>query len=236
MPKATKKSEATQAHILATAMDLFQTHGFEKTTMRMIAQSADMSLGAAYYYFKTKEELVLQFYAQTSAEASAQNRTIVSASTDFQQRMSALLVFKLEQMSPFKELAGVLARQAADWSHPLSPFSPQTKPMRDEAIGLIADVLEGSNLKVSGALRPHLPRVLWLYQMGIVLFWVNDTSADFQRTRNLIKVSLGLLQKLMRATALPFMNGINQAAVEIVETVMSGASAVEVAEPAEAET
>lgn len=225
--RATKKSEATQAHILETAIALFQAHGFEKTTMRMIAEAAGMSLGAAYYYFKTKEELVLQFYAQTGEEAREQNRAIVAASTDFQQRMSALLLFKLEQMTPFRDLATVLARQAADWSHPLSPFSPHTKPVRDEAIGLIEDVVAGSNLKVSAALRPHLPRILWLFQMGVVLFWVNDASPDYRRTRTLISVSLGLLQRLTRATALPFMNGINQAAVEIVETVLSGANAVE---------
>jgi len=226
-PKATPKSEATQAHILATALELFQAHGFEKTTMRMIAAEAGLSLGAAYYYFSTKEALVLHFYAQTGAEARERNSEIVAASADFQQRMQGLLLFKLEQMAPFRELATVLARQAADWDHPLSPFSPHTKPMRDEAIGLIEDVLSGSNLKVSGAVRPHLPRILWLYQMGIILFWVNDPSPDYRRTRTLITVSLALVQRLTRATALPFMKGINQSAVEIVETVMGGTGRAE---------
>ena len=220
-PKKTAKSEATEAHILETALALFQAHGFEKTTMRMIAQEADLSLGAAYYYFKTKEELVLRFYAETGAEARDHNWDIVASSKDFQKRMTSLIDFKLEQMAPFRDLATVLARQAADWSHPLSPFSAHAKPMRDEAIGLIEQVLEGSNLKASSVLRPHLAPMLWLYQMGVILFWVNDASPGQRRTRELITVSLGLVQKLIQATALPFMGGISQAAVRIVELVTS---------------
>jgi AcrR family transcriptional regulator len=218
-PRQTPKSEATQVRILESALALFQSQGFDKTTMRQIAEASGMALGAAYYYFKTKEELVLHFYAETGAEARAQNREIVAASRDFQQRMSALLHFKLDQMSPFRDLAAVLARQAGEWNHPLSPFSPHTKPMRDEAIGLIEEVLEGSNLKAASTIRPYLARILWLYQMGIILFWVNDASPDQKRTGELITVSLGLVQRLIHTTALPFMGGINQAAVRIVEMV-----------------
>lgn len=216
-----RKSELTKSHILNTALALFQEHGFEKTTMRMIAAACELSLGAAYYHFETKEALVLHFYAQTSAEAREYNKEIIAGSTDFKERMSALLTFKLDQMAPFRELAAVLARQAADWNHPLSPFSAQSAPMRNEAIGLIDEVIAGSNLKASSVLRPHLAKILWLYQMGVILFWVNDASEGQERTRNLIGLSLGLIEKFIRASALPFMRGLNQSAVKIVELVES---------------
>lgn len=218
-PKQTPKSEATRAHILTTALELFQEHGFEKTTMRMIASACGMALGAAYYYFRTKEDLVLHFYAETGAAAREHNREIVAGSKDFKTRMAALLEFKLVQMAPFRDLAAVLARQAADWGHPLSPFSPQSKPMRDEAIGLIEEVLDGSNFKASSAVRPHLAKMFWLYQMGIILFWVNDTSPEQKRTGELIALSLALLHRLVQATALPFMRAINEPIVQIVELV-----------------
>lgn len=214
-----KKSDLTKSHILNTALALFQEHGFEKTTMRMIAAACELSLGAAYYHFETKEALVLHFYDQTSAEAREYNKQIIAGSSDFKDRMSALLIFKLDQMAPFRELAAVLARQAADWNHPLSPFSAQSAPMRNEAIGLIDEVIAGSNLKASAVLRPHLAKILWLYQMGVILFWVNDASEGQERTRNLIGLSLGLIEKFIRASALPFMRGLNQSAVKIVELV-----------------
>jgi AcrR family transcriptional regulator len=214
-----RKSDLTKSHILNTALALFQEHGFEKTTMRMIAAACELSLGAAYYHFETKEALVLHFYAQTSAEAQEYNKQIIAGSSDFKERMSALLTFKLDQMAPFRELAAVLARQAADWNHPLSPFSAQSAPMRNEAIGLIDEVIAGSNLKASAVLRPHLAKILWLFQMGVILFWVNDASEGQERTRNLIGLSLRLIEKFIRASALPFMRGLNQSAVKIVELV-----------------
>ncbi len=217
--KTTKKSIATKAHLLNTALGLFQEHGFEKTTMRMIADACGLSLGAAYYHVKTKEELVLLFYAQTGAEAREHNGDIVASSKDFKIRLKALLQFKFQQMEPFRDLATVLARQATDWRNPLSPFSPDTKPMRDEAIGLIQEVLEGSNVKVSAALRPHLPKALWLYQMGVILFWMNDRSPERRRTEELIDLSLALIYRLTQATTLPFMRGVNQSAARIVELV-----------------
>ena len=57
-----KKSEVTRARILDVALDLFRRHGFEETTMRGIAAAADVSLGSAYYYFQSKEDLVMAFY------------------------------------------------------------------------------------------------------------------------------------------------------------------------------
>ncbi|MCF6286136.1 MAG: TetR family transcriptional regulator [Candidatus Hydrogenedentes bacterium] len=218
-PKPTKKSEATKALILSTALGLFQEHGFEKTTMRKIAEACDLSLGAAYYHFKTKEELVLCFYAETGAEAQAHNATIVAASKEYKTRMKALLLFKLDQMMPFRELVTVLAQQAADWRAPLSPFSPQSKPMRNEAVGLIEEVLEGSNVKVAKQLRPHLAKMLWLYQMGIILFWVNDRSPQQRHTEELITLSLALLYRLFQASTLPFLSGVNQSAARIVALV-----------------
>jgi AcrR family transcriptional regulator len=218
-PKTTKKSTATKAHILRTALGLFQEHGFEKTTMRMIAEACDLSLGAAYYHFKTKEELVLHFYGETGVEAREHNEAIIAGGKDYKKRLNALLHFKFTQMEPFRELATVLARQATDWRNPLSPFSPDTRPMREEAIGLIAEVLEGSDIKVAKSLRPQLPKILWLYQMGVILFWMNDRSPGQRRTEELVDLSLALVHRLLQASTLPFMRGVNRSAARIVQLV-----------------
>jgi len=33
---------------------------------------------------------------------------------------------------------------------------------------------EGGDVKVPADLKPQLPYVLWLYQMGLILFWLYD--------------------------------------------------------------
>jgi len=67
-----EKNSAVTDKILATAKELFLSKGFRATTIREIAQTADISLGLVLYYFKSKENLagqiaydiLQQFYAQ----------------------------------------------------------------------------------------------------------------------------------------------------------------------------
>ena len=54
----------TREKILASALELFAEEGYDKTTMRAIADRSGMSLGSAYYYFRSKDELMQGFYAQ----------------------------------------------------------------------------------------------------------------------------------------------------------------------------
>jgi len=48
----------TREKIVATALSLFGQHGYEKTSIRIIAREANISLGLMYNYFKSKEALL----------------------------------------------------------------------------------------------------------------------------------------------------------------------------------
>ena len=81
---ARPKSEATRrAALLDRALALFQKRGVEATTMRDIAKAAGMSLGAAYYYFPSKEALVFAYYEdnQEAMEEIAERRPARCASS-----------------------------------------------------------------------------------------------------------------------------------------------------------
>ena len=66
--RTTGKAEETRARILNAALDLFRSQGFDRTTMREIATEAAVSLGSAYYYFDSKEALVMAFYQRAGEE------------------------------------------------------------------------------------------------------------------------------------------------------------------------
>jgi AcrR family transcriptional regulator len=51
-------SQETRRHLLDTALPLFREQGFDATTMRDVAARSGLSLGSAYYYFKSKEAIV----------------------------------------------------------------------------------------------------------------------------------------------------------------------------------
>ncbi|WP_306369237.1 TetR/AcrR family transcriptional regulator [Nocardiopsis sp. CC223A] len=48
----------TRAEILAVALDLFGRQGYEKTSLREIAERLDLTKAALYYHFRSKEDLL----------------------------------------------------------------------------------------------------------------------------------------------------------------------------------
>jgi AcrR family transcriptional regulator len=53
-----RRRATTRARLLGAARRLFASQGFEATTMRDIANEADMALGSFYNYFRTKDEVL----------------------------------------------------------------------------------------------------------------------------------------------------------------------------------
>lgn len=51
------RAAETRRQILAAAVDLFAANGYLETTPRDIAAAADLTTGAFYYHFKSKEDL-----------------------------------------------------------------------------------------------------------------------------------------------------------------------------------
>ena len=66
--KTTPKAEETGLKILESAMALFRQEGFDSATMRDIAEAAGVATGAAYYYYPSKDAIVMDFYQRSSEE------------------------------------------------------------------------------------------------------------------------------------------------------------------------
>ncbi|WP_329118299.1 TetR/AcrR family transcriptional regulator [Streptomyces sp. NBC_01465] len=179
------KSEQTRTLILETALRLFQERGYDKTTMRAIAQEAGVSTGNAYYYFSSKEHLVQGFYDRIAAEHQAAVRPVLDKETDLQARLAGVLNAWLEIAAPYHEFAAQFFKNAADPESPLSPFSPESEHAREAAIDVHREVLAGSKSKVAPELVDILPELMWLSQMGLVLYWVFDRSEGRERSHRL---------------------------------------------------
>jgi len=213
--KPGSKAVETRKKILDAALALFQENGFENTTMRAIASRAGVALGAAYYYFDSKEKFVLAFYSQTQDEMESLSKKPLSELRDFKERLRAVLDLKFKQLKPYRKFMGVLFRNAADPESPISPFGPEAKEIREKSIALFKRVVDGSDLRLPSDLSSQLPSLLWLYQMGLILFWIHDRSARQQRTQNLIERSLNLIMLLLRISKLPLMGPLRRSALEL---------------------
>lgn len=179
------KSEQTRALILETALRLFQERGYDKTTMRAIAQEAGVSVGNAYYYFAGKEHLIQGFYDRIGAEHQVAIRPVLEREKDLEARIAGVLKAWLDVAEPYHEFAAQFFKNAADPESPLSPFSPESTGPREESIAIHREVLAGSKAKVPEELRDVLPELMWLSQMGLVLYWVFDRTEGRERSYRL---------------------------------------------------
>jgi hypothetical protein len=109
---------------------------------------------------------------------------------------------------------------AAEPASPLSPFSPASSPTRAAAIALYAEVIDGARVRVPAGLRGRLPELLWLYSMGIVLYWVHDTSPGCAKTYRLIDLTAPLAERLVRLARLPMLRSMTRRLLAVLDEVL----------------
>jgi len=212
------KSEQTRSRILTAALTVFRERGFEAATMRDIAAEAGMAVGAAYYYFDSKDALVLAFYDQAQQEIAPQAELILAAAKSFDERLRGIIGLKFGTFAPNRELLRTLSAHV-DPTHPLSPFSPQTAAIRNADIGWFARAVHDSRVRLPRTILPYLPRLLWLYQMGLILFWVYDRSPKQSRTGSLFDQSLRMILILIKLGGLPIMRPLHRRAADLLRVL-----------------
>lgn len=199
----TPRAEQTRAAIVRAALELFGERGYDAATMRAIAERAGVSTGNAYYYFGSKEELIQEFYSRNQAEHLAACRSVLATETGLAARLRGTVRAQVAVMAPHHAFAATLYKYAAEPASPLSPFSPQSSPARLASIALYREVVDGSKARMGPGVRERLPELLWLYSLGITLFWVHDKSAGCSRTYQLIDATVQVIAQLVSASRLP---------------------------------
>lgn len=213
----TPRAEQTRAAIVEAALDLFTERGYEAATMRAIAQRAGVSTGNAYYYFSSKEELIQEFYSRNHQAHLAASRGVLTAETDLAARLRGAVRALVDILMPYHSFAATFYKHAAEPSSPLSPFSPQSSPARQASIGLYREVVDASSARMGPGVRERLPELLWLYSLGITLFWVHDTSDGCAKTYQLIDATVPVIAQLVAASRLSALRRTLNDVIEIAD-------------------
>ncbi|RHX88227.1 TetR/AcrR family transcriptional regulator [Leptospira stimsonii] len=213
----TGKSQQTRSLLFKTAISLFQKEGYDQTTMRAIAQKAGLAVGATYYHFKTKEDIVLEFYRLTQEEANIQNIEFCRTELGLKARVKNIIRFKLGQFQGYEKFLHVLARSGGDPKHPLSPFSKETEQIREDAISLFRNAIESSKDSMPEDLAADLPFLFWLLQLSFIYVWLFDSSSKKKKTEILIEKGLDLVFQLLKLSSLPIFRSVRKSILSMIE-------------------
>ncbi len=215
LPGKGKKSEETRARILEAALTIFRERGFAQATMREIAGRAEVATGAAYYYFDSKDAIVMAFYERSQAEMHPGIEAALDGAKTLESRLRAIIETKFCYFAPNRKLLGTLSAHT-DPEHPLSPFSVETASIREQDVESFERAVRESAVKLPPPVAPYLGRLLWMYQMGLILFWVYDKSAEQERTRLLYEKTLKMLLVTLKLAGLPFLRPLHRLAGELL--------------------
>lgn len=202
-PGRPSKGEQTRATILDAALGLFEEVGYDATTMRAIAEQAGVSVGNAYYYFDSKEHLIQGFYDRVLVEHERESRERLADLTTLADRLYAHLDVWFVAMGRYHEFAAAFFRTAADPASPMSPFSADSGVTRAASIDGFRDVVAGAEPPAPEAVRDDLPELLWLFHMGLILFWVHDRSPGQIATRLAVGRTVPLIVKAVALVDVP---------------------------------
>jgi len=212
----TAKGEQTKSLILNTALEMLHERGYENTTMRAIAEKAGVSLGNAYHYFGSKDHLIQAFYHRLHEDHLRASLPALKKESSLKARLLSVMRLKIDTLEPHHEFAGVLFQTAADPHSPLNPFAHASTPVRRDSLKLFEELVSNSKARVPDDLRAELPYLLWLYHMGIILFWIHDTSRKRARTYRLIEQTVDLLDKLISLASNPLMRPLRKRALKMI--------------------
>jgi AcrR family transcriptional regulator len=202
----TDKGEQTRRHIFETALELFREVGFDAATMQQVATRANVVKSAAYYYFPSKEAIILAYYEAVQSEQERMCGELFARDRDLKTRLAAAMHSKFDLASKDRKLLGVVFRYTGEPDHPLSCLGKATAPMRRRATEVFRQAISQERLPKD--LEQLLPLALWSLQMGLLIMFLYDDSPGQQRTRSLADGALQLTLKLLSLAKLAVLRPI----------------------------
>jgi AcrR family transcriptional regulator len=179
-----RNKAAIQQRIVASALALFQSKGFDATTTKAIARKAGIAEGTVFNYFRTKEDIALHFFEQEVDHAIANVRSSPRLrSAALEEKLFALIQSQLAYLAPYERFIGTALVEALRPASKLGFFSHKAQALRHRYMGFVQELFEESlSKKTLVPVNWWLPDAFWIYYLGALLFWLHDSSPRKQNT------------------------------------------------------
>lgn len=194
-----QKIENRRALIRAAVATMTQK-GYKSATMREIAIAAGVGNATIYNYFATKEAILFGYY-EDHMHACIQALKTVEGFHNFslQEQLHTFFETSLEHFLADREFVAetfrlVLLRGSRDWA--------RVKPIRTAFLAAVNDMM-GAAAEVGEIPEPVFQdltcQLLMDAYIGVVHYWLADTSDGFENTSALIDRGLDLACAMLKA-------------------------------------
>jgi AcrR family transcriptional regulator len=189
-PGQTAQGAATRDHLYGVAMRLISQRGYEATTLRDIAQEADVSVGLLYRYFPSKQAMITALHDELSMAYA--RRAQAMGPGRWRDRFLFALRTSLHVLEPhrvvLRALIPVLVGDPAD-----GVFADPTTFARVRVQHVFELAVAESTDAPREPLAQALGRLLYLVHLAVLLWWLLDKSTKQRATSMLVSVTEQLL-------------------------------------------
>jgi AcrR family transcriptional regulator len=175
----TAQGEKTREELYRTALGLIASRGFEETTLRDIAEAAEVSPGLLYKYFPSKRALVLALYEDLSVRYAAEAASLSKGT--WRERYLEALRTSLRVLGPHRTVVEALIPVMISRGSE-SLFAPATSASRARVQPAFLGAVTGASDAPKPADAAALGRLLYLSHLGVLLFWMLDRSRNQRAT------------------------------------------------------
>jgi len=197
-----ENKEAIRRRIVAAALALFQSRGFDATTTKQIARRAKIAEGTVFNYFPTKEEIALSFFELEVDHAIATVRGDPRLrNAPLEEKLFALVESQLAYIAPYERFIGAAVLLALRPSSQLGPFSIRAQQLHLRYLAFVQQLIEESptEKKVPG-FEVWAPLAFWVLYIGVLLYWLRDTSPAKQHTLAVLDRTLKIGVQVLSGT------------------------------------
>ena len=199
-PGRTAQGAVASDRLYATAMRLIGERGYEATTLREIAQEANVSVGLLYRYFPSKQAVLVALYEELSADYA--RRAVNMRPGPWRDRFIFALTTSLQVLEPhrvaLRALVPILVGDPDD-----GVFAPRMAFSRVRVQRVYEEAVVGSTDAPKQPLAESLGRLLYLVHLGVLLWWLLDKSAHQRATAALVSLTRKLLPSIALTLRLP---------------------------------
>ena len=194
---AEAKTQVRQ-RIIDAALHLFAHGGYRNTTTRDIAEAAGLAVGTIFNYFPAKESLAMVVIAEALEDAERQFLKRRRGNEELSEDLFAHILQGLHKIKPHRRYAGEVMEKA------MSPFttselSDEGKRVRAAHLKTVSQILSWHG--ISPSVSVFASHLYWTLYLGVLAFWVNDSSKKQEDTLVVLDQSMRLFAAFLSEEA-----------------------------------
>jgi len=184
---------ATRERIRHVSQQLFAAQGFEATTTRDIARSAEIGVGTLFNYFPTKEAILGSLAADAVAAAHQEFARRDREADSLEEEVFAFVAAELRKLKPLRKHLPVVLETVLS---PLAAGAGDGQLFRVTHLEVVSRLSQKHGFKELSAVALQM---YWSLYTGLLLFWAQDKSPRQEDTLALLDHSLEMFAGWLNA-------------------------------------